>query len=75
MLIELKKIGIETRPIVSGNITRNKMIQNSDYKIKDKLINAEIIDKRGIMIGNRSTQFNKKDKKALINLRNIIESY
>ena len=38
------------------------MIQNSDYKTKDKLINAEIIDKRGIMIGNRSTQFNKKDK-------------
>ncbi len=75
VLIELKKIGIETRPIVSGNITRNKMIQNSDYKIKEKLINAEIIDKRGIMIGNRSTQFNKKDKKALINLRNIIESF
>ncbi|MCK9618085.1 MAG: DegT/DnrJ/EryC1/StrS family aminotransferase [Lentimicrobiaceae bacterium] len=43
---------IECRPIVSGNFTKNKVISFFNYEIHDELINAELIDKRGLFIGN-----------------------
>lgn len=75
VLVKLNQAGIETRPIVSGNIVKNEMIRNSDHRIFDKLTNSEKVDRDGIMIGNRSFLFDSNDKKALINLRNIIESF
>ena len=72
---KLKQSRIETRPIVSGNIVKNKMIKNSNFRIFEKLTNSEKVDKDGIMIGNRSFPFNKNEKKALMNLKNIIESF
>ena len=44
--------GIECRPIVSGNFTKNKVISFFDYEIEGNLVNADIIDKRGFFIGN-----------------------
>jgi CDP-6-deoxy-D-xylo-4-hexulose-3-dehydrase len=43
---------IECRPIVSGNFTKTKVISFFNYEIHDELINAELIDKRGLFIGN-----------------------
>ena len=75
VLEKLKQSRIETRPIVSGNIVKNKMIKKSNFRIFEKLTNSEKVDKDGIMIGNRSFPFNKNEKKALMNLKNIIESF
>lgn len=46
--------GIETRPIVAGNFTRNKVIEYMDYEIPEPLINADDIHFNGFFIGNHS---------------------
>lgn len=46
--------GIEVRPIVAGNFTRNKVIEYMDYKIPEPLINADDIHFNGFFIGNHS---------------------
>lgn len=74
VLLKLTQAGIETRPIVSGNIIHNKMIKYSNFRISEKVTNAEIVDKKGFMIGNRSFPFTHIEKKALMNLKNLIES-
>ena len=73
--MKLTQAGIETRPIVSGNIIHNKMIKYSNFRISEKVTNAEIVDKKGFMIGNRSFPFTYIEKKALMNLKNLIESF
>ncbi len=73
ILKKLKNMGIETRPVVSGNILKNEMIKNCNHRISGKLLNTEIIEQNGFMIGNRSSLFDKKDKIALKNLKKIIE--
>ena len=50
------------------------MIKSSNHRVQNKIINADIIEKNGLMIGNRSYLFSEKDKKALHNLKRIIEN-
>ena len=70
----LNKKGIETRPVVSGNILNNEMLKYSKYRIGSKIKNINIIEKKGIMIGNRSSLFNDIDRKALIYIRETVEN-
>ncbi len=72
---KLSKVGIETRPIVTGNIINNKMIENCNYRIYGNAVNAELIEKNGFMIGNRSFLFTKKEKVALYQLKKILEKF
>ncbi|MDR3258918.1 MAG: DegT/DnrJ/EryC1/StrS family aminotransferase [Fusobacteriaceae bacterium] len=55
---ELVKIfrnkGIEVRPIVTGNFTRNKAIEYLDYEIFETLENADFIHDNGLFVGNHS---------------------
>ncbi len=52
-LVELlMKNGVECRPIVSGNFTKNKVISYFDYEISGELSNSDLIDKHGLFIGN-----------------------
>lgn len=44
--------GVECRPIVSGNFTKNKVILYFDYEISGELKNADLVDKQGFFIGN-----------------------
>ena len=48
----LTENGIETRPIVSGNIIHNTMVQYFDYSQADNLTNADLVHKNGLFIGN-----------------------
>ncbi len=49
----LSKAGIETRPIVAGNFTKNSVIDFFDYSIgKDGLKNADLIHTNGFTVGN-----------------------
>ena len=56
----LRENGIETRPIVAGNFTRNKVIEYMDYSIPEQLINADDIHFNGFFIGNHSDNNNKE---------------
>lgn len=44
--------GVECRPIVSGNFTKNKVISYFNYEIFGELKNADLIDRYGLFIGN-----------------------
>ncbi|MCY6482753.1 aminotransferase class I/II-fold pyridoxal phosphate-dependent enzyme [Clostridium aestuarii] len=44
--------GIECRPIVAGNFTKNKVIEYFDYSVYNSLDNSDYIHERGLFIGN-----------------------
>lgn len=50
----LREAKIECRPIVAGNFTRNEVIKYMDYRIPEKLVNADEIHDQGLFIGNHS---------------------
>lgn len=50
----LREAGIECRPIVAGNFTRNPVIKYMDYRIPEELINSDEIHENGLFIGNHS---------------------
>jgi CDP-6-deoxy-D-xylo-4-hexulose-3-dehydrase len=52
--------GIEVRPIVAGNFTKNEVLKYFDYEIFGEMKNADYIDKNGFFVGNH--HFNISDK-------------
>ena len=52
IIIELEKAGIETRPIVSGNFLKNKVLKFFDYEVSGTLSNSEFLDRNGFFVGN-----------------------
>ncbi|MDW7673962.1 MAG: DegT/DnrJ/EryC1/StrS family aminotransferase [Bacillota bacterium] len=64
---KLMQNGIEVRPIVAGNFTRNEAIKYMKYTIHGKLINADEIHDNGFFVGNHSKS-NKKEIDYLISL-------
>lgn len=52
--------GIEVRPIVAGNITRNNSVKYLDYKINNSLKNADYIHENGFFIGNNTLDITKE---------------
>ncbi len=52
IIIELEKAGIETRPIVSGNFLKNKVLKFFDYEVSGDLTNSEFLDRNGFFVGN-----------------------
>jgi CDP-6-deoxy-D-xylo-4-hexulose-3-dehydrase len=71
----MKNNKIECRPIVSGNITTNLMINYAEYKIPFKLKSTQYIDKNGFMIGNRSRIITKSEIKILLKFRNFLKKF
>ena len=57
MLIEN---GIEIRPIVAGNFTKNPVIKYMDYEISGNLENADYIHENGFFVGNHSKLIEKE---------------
>ncbi len=51
---KLQNKGIEVRPIVAGNFTRNPVISYLDYSIYGKLEQADFIHENGFFVGNHS---------------------
>lgn len=43
---------IECRPIVAGNFTKNEVVKYFNYELHGKMVNADMIDKNGLFIGN-----------------------
>lgn len=48
--------GIEVRPIVAGNFTKNMAIKFFDYSIYNNLNNADYIHENGFFVGNHSKE-------------------
>ncbi|PHS31935.1 MAG: pyridoxamine 5-phosphate oxidase [Alkaliphilus sp.] len=63
----LKRNGIEVRPIVAGNFTKNVAIKYMEYSIHNDLRNADHIHENGFFIGNHSKE-NKKQVDLVINV-------
>lgn len=57
----LAEAGVEVRPIVAGNFTRNKVISYMDYSIYGILDDADFIHENGFFVGNHS----KEDSKGI----------
>ena len=47
--------GIEVRPIVAGNFTRNPVVSFMDHEIYGELKNADYIHENGFFVGNHSS--------------------
>jgi len=56
----LQQAGIDVRPIVAGNFTRNSVIKYFDYSICGTLENADIIHENGMFVGNHSIIIDEK---------------
>lgn len=54
------KEGVECRPIVAGNFTKNKVISYFDHSIYGNLTNSDNIHENGLFIGNH--HYDIKDK-------------
>ncbi len=52
VLARLGHLGFETRPIVSGNFTRNPVLAMMDHSLHGAMTHAEDIDRNGFFIGN-----------------------
>ena len=51
---------IDTRPIVAGNFTKNKVIEFFDCELSGEMTNAIYLDEKGFFVGNH--QFEITDK-------------
>lgn len=56
----LAEKGIDTRPIVAGNFTKNEVLKYFDCELSGEMKNAEYLDEHGFFVGNH--QFDIRDK-------------
>ena len=63
---KLKKFGVITRPIISGNFANQPSVKLYKIKINYKLNNADLVDKNSFFLGLHNTKINKKKLKYLI---------
>ncbi len=68
----LTKNGVENRPIITGNFTKQPYFVNNNYKINVSFPNSDIIDKKGIYIGLSCNEITDNEIKDLVD---IILSY
>ena len=52
LVSKLQMIGMECRPIVAGNFTKNAVMKYFDAQIAGELMNADHIDQNGLFVGN-----------------------
>lgn len=57
---KLHEAGVEVRPIVAGNFTKNPVISYFDYRIHDELVNADYIHNNGFFVGNSHEDISDK---------------
>lgn len=52
LIATLTQNGVDVRPIVAGDFTRNEVVRWFDYAIHGDLRNAKLIDRNGLFVGN-----------------------
>ncbi len=71
ILSRLTDAGVETRPIVAGNFTKNPVIKFIPHEIRGSLSNADYIDQNGFFIGNDSRDLSKEIAEVANIIRNM----
>ncbi len=59
VLARFGELGFDTRPIVSGNFTKNPVLSMMDHSLHGQMANAEEIDRNGFFIGNHHYDFSE----------------
>jgi CDP-4-dehydro-6-deoxyglucose reductase, E1 len=67
----LRNNGVEVRPIVAGNFTKNPVISHLDHRVSGELKNADYIHDNGFFVGNHS----KSNKKELLLLEDLLREF
>lgn len=62
LITKLSEEGVESRPIVAGNFTKNPVIKYCPHRIAGSLSNSEYIDVNGFFIGNDSRDLTNEIK-------------
>ena len=65
---KLNESGVDCRPIVAGNFTRNEVMKYFDYEIHNHLTNADYLDSHGFFVGNSHHCLEKELKLLLSTL-------
>jgi len=65
-LKKIEKIGVETRPIISGNFLKQPSIQKYNLLQNSKFINSDIVNKHGFFIGLPTSAISDKNIKKLV---------
>ncbi|BAX78628.1 DegT/DnrJ/EryC1/StrS family aminotransferase [Labilibaculum antarcticum] len=68
---KLQSSGVEVRPIVAGDFTKNPVIKYFDYEIHGVLINSQRIDRDGFFIGNHHIDLQSEIRKIGSLLKSI----
>lgn len=71
VMSKLQELGVEVRPIVAGDFTKNPVIKYYNYEIQGELINSQRIDKDGFFIGNHHIDLTNEIKQIGRLLRSI----
>ncbi len=59
---KLESNGIDCRPIVTGDFTKNEVLRFFDYEIFGEMKNAQYLDKNGFFVGNHQILLTKEIK-------------
>lgn len=62
VVLRFAELGFDTRPIVSGNFTKNPVLSLMDHELHGQMVNAEEIDRNGFFIGNHHYDFSEAIK-------------
>ena len=57
---KLEENGIDCRPIVTGDFTKNEVLTHFDYEIFGEMKNAQYLDKHGFFVGNHQVDLSKE---------------
>jgi CDP-6-deoxy-D-xylo-4-hexulose-3-dehydrase len=60
VLDALASSGVEYRPIVAGNFTRQPVLKHLDHRISGDLKNAEILNDHGFFVGNQEKDLTRE---------------
>lgn len=66
MIKNLERMGIETRPIISGNFLKQPSVIKYKLNKKGKMKNAEKINNRGFFIGLPTNKMTSRKIKKLV---------
>jgi CDP-4-dehydro-6-deoxyglucose reductase, E1 len=73
LIAELENAGIESRPIVTGNFTRNPVINHLEHSAIPELPSADLIHDQGLFVGNHHFSLKKEIDRLLQVLNDFSE--
>lgn len=68
---KLEENGIDCRPIVTGDFTKNEVLKYFDYEIFGKVKKANYLDTKGLFVGNHQIDLTKEIK----HLYNVLKEF